>query len=168
MTSLAPINNWGGLHPLIVHFPIALLFVAPLFLLLGIIIEKLLKPFYLCALILMVLGTAGIFFAVSTGNSAAEIIATDPAITATLAAHVHFAERSQLSFSILDILFLIYVLSPNFTQNRIGKPDWVAGALFLIIYLFNITLVFNAAHHGGKLVHQHGVRSTLYQDPPIK
>ncbi len=168
MTDLAQINNWGSLHPLVVHFPIALLFVAPLFLLLGIMIEKLLKPFYICALILMLLGTAGVFLAVSTGNSAAEIIATDPAITATLAAHVNFAERAQLSFSLLSILFLIYVLSHNFTRNRLEKYNRIAGALFLIIYLFNLLLIFNAAHYGGKLVHQHGIKSTLYQDNPQK
>ena len=148
MTTLAQINTWGSLHPLIVYFPIALLFVAPLFIVLGIIVHKLLKPFYICALILILLGTAGVFLAVSTGNSAAETLSSDPAIAATLAAHVHFAERSQLSFSILGILFLIYVLSPNFTRNRLGKLDRVAGSLFLIIYVFTLALIFNTAHYG--------------------
>ena len=162
MTNLAQINNWGSLHPLIVHFPIALLFVAPLFIVLGIIIQKSLREFYICALILMLLGTAGVFFAVSTGNSAAETIASDPAITATLKAHVRFAEQSQLNFSALAILFLLYVISPNFTQKRFGKLDRAAGCLFLVVYVFNLALIFNTAHYGGTLVHKHGVKSTIY------
>lgn len=168
MTNLTQINNWGSLHPFIVHFPIALLFVAPLFILLGIIIQKSRKTFYICALILMLLGTAGVFLAVATGNFAAETLSGDPAITATLEAHVRFAEQSQLNFSVLAILFLIYILSPNFTQKRPGKLDRGAGCLFLIIYVFNLALIFNAAHYGGKLVHQHGVRSTFYLNSSSK
>ena len=162
MTNLAQINNWGSLHPLIVHFPIALLFVAPLFIVLGIIVQKSLRAFYICALILILLGTAGVFLAVSTGNSVAEILSSDPAIAATLEAHVRFAEQSQLNFSVLAIFFLFYVISPHFTQKRLGKLDRVIGSLFLIIYVFNLTLIFHTAHYGGTLVHQHGTRSTFY------
>ncbi len=34
-SSFPPFPSWDGLHPLIVHFPIALLLVAPLFVVLG-------------------------------------------------------------------------------------------------------------------------------------
>lgn len=168
MTNLAQINNWGSLHPLVVHFPIALLFIAPLFIVLGIIIQKSLREFYICALILMLLGTAGVFFAVSTGNFAAETLSRDPAIAATLEAHVRFAEQSQLNFSALAILFLLYVISPNFTQKRFSKLDQAAGCLFLIIYAFSLTLIFNTAHYGGTLVHKHGVKSTFYLNSSSK
>ena len=35
MIEFPPIPSWDGLHPLIVHFPIALLLVAPLLVVLG-------------------------------------------------------------------------------------------------------------------------------------
>ena len=35
MIQLPPIPGWYELHPLVVHFPIALLLIAPLFVLLG-------------------------------------------------------------------------------------------------------------------------------------
>ena len=40
MIQMPPIPSWDGLHPLIIHFPIALLLVAPLLVLIG----ALLKP----------------------------------------------------------------------------------------------------------------------------
>ena len=40
MIQMPPIPSWDGLHPLIIHFPIALLLVAPLLVLVG----ALLKP----------------------------------------------------------------------------------------------------------------------------
>ena len=56
--SLPPIPTWQVLHPLVIHFPIALLFVAPVFLLLAVLLPKNSRWLQLPALILMVLGTA--------------------------------------------------------------------------------------------------------------
>lgn len=168
MINISQINDWGSLHPLVVHFPIALLFVAPLFIALGLITHPLRKAFYICALILMLLGTAGVFCAVSTGDSAAEPLSNDPAVTAVLNSHVRFAEQARLNFSALAILFLFHVTSRTFIQKRLGKFDPAVVLIFLIIYALNLALVFNTAHYGGKLVHQHGIKSALYLDPPNK
>jgi uncharacterized membrane protein len=35
MLTLPPLPTWQAIHPLIVHFPIALLLVAPLFIVIG-------------------------------------------------------------------------------------------------------------------------------------
>ena len=168
MISITQINDWGSLHPLIVHFPIALLVVAPLFIALGLIVPQFRKAFYMCALILILLGTAGVFLAVSTGDSAAEALANNPAVTVTLNNHVRFAEQSRLNFSALAILFLFYVIFRTFIEQRLGKLDPAAALTFLIIYTLNLALIFNAAHYGGKLVHQHGIKSALYRDSPKK
>ena len=62
-----PIPSWDGLHPLIIHFPIALLLVAPILVLLGLISPNRGRAFLGAALILMVLGTIASWIAVSTG-----------------------------------------------------------------------------------------------------
>ena len=168
MINITQSNGWGSLHPLVVHFPIALLFVVPPFIALGLIVPQLRKAFYICALILILLGTAGIFFAVSTGDSAAEPLSNDPAVTATLNNHVRFAEQSRLNFSVLGILFFLYVISHTFTQKRLGKFDPAVVFIFLIIYTWNLALIFNTAHYGGRLVHRHGIKSAFYLDSPNK
>lgn len=159
-------NDWGSLHPIIVHFPVALLFVAPLFIALGLISPKSRKTFYICALILMLLGTTGVFFAISTGDSAAEALHVNPAISATLNTHVRFAEQSRLSFSILSGVFLLYaVFLSKLIQKCHSKIHLAAIWIFLIIYAFNLIFLFNAAHYGGRLVHEHGIKSSLYVNP---
>ena len=58
MQTLPPIPAWTELHPLVIHFPIALLLVAPLFIVAGIIVNPQKgRPFLVVALSLMVLGT---------------------------------------------------------------------------------------------------------------
>ena len=56
---LPPIPSWSELHPLVIHFPIALLLVAPIFILGAVFTDpKKGRPFLLAALVLMILGTA--------------------------------------------------------------------------------------------------------------
>ena len=58
MLTLPPIPSWQAIHPLVVHFPIALLLIAPVFILIGIALKPERRfPFLLVALILMALGT---------------------------------------------------------------------------------------------------------------
>jgi len=75
---LPPIPAWDGLHPLIVHFPIGLLLVAPVFLVLSQLFPKHARCFALSALILMALGTTATFVAVSTGLAAGRLTDKTP------------------------------------------------------------------------------------------
>ena len=60
MIALPPIPTWEGLHPLVVHFPIALLLVAPWLVLLGALLAPSRgRPWLFAALTLLALGTAG-------------------------------------------------------------------------------------------------------------
>lgn len=158
-------TDLGSLHPLVVHIPIGLLLIAPLFIVLGLIFKRSAKTFYISALILLAIGTLSIFLAISTGEKASEAITPNPALHETFEAHEHLAEKMRLKFSILTGLFAAYLLSFSFLTKKFSpKTHQIALVLFLIIYACSLTMLFHTAHLGGKLVHHYGVKSNLYTD----
>src|SRR5512140_602898 len=94
--SLPPLPTWDGLHPLVTHFPIALLLVAPLFLVLGLVRRSSGRPFLLAALLLMALGTIAIFVAVPTGEAAGRLAERTPLVSKALERHEELAETSRV------------------------------------------------------------------------
>ena len=73
MFQFPQIPSWDALHPLVIHFPIALLLIAPIFVLLGALLQPAKgRPYLLAATVLLLLGTAGTFIAVETGEAVAE------------------------------------------------------------------------------------------------
>ncbi|VAW12345.1 hypothetical protein MNBD_BACTEROID05-758 [hydrothermal vent metagenome] len=163
-TMLAGTNNWGAIHPIIIHFPVVLLLIVPFFILAGITFERSSKTLYLCALILMLLGTTAIFIAVSTGEQATEALETNTSILSTLGHHDELAEKSKVIFSVLSGIFLIFYLRTN-KLTQIGSRKIIISILtfFLIFYTFALLILFNTAHYGAKLVHQYGITSSLFE-----
>ena len=88
---LPPWPGWDGLHPLVIHFPIALLLTAPVFVLLAMIQPKRGASFGLSALVMLVLGTAAAFVAVETGEAAAELATRSEAINSAIESHASLA-----------------------------------------------------------------------------
>jgi len=53
MFMFPPIPSWDAMHPLIVHFPIALLLVTPLLVIFGIVLPKQARGLFIAALVVM-------------------------------------------------------------------------------------------------------------------
>ena len=158
-------NDWGSLHPVIVHVPVALLFIAPLFILMGLVFQKSSKAFYISALILLLAGTFGIYLAASTGEHASEYLKPNPETLKTLELHDRLGGIMRIDFTVLTSTFLTYLLSLSFLGRKFGpQTHRLALILFLIIYACHLVLLFNTAHQGGKLVHLHGITSQLYKN----
>lgn len=155
-------NDWGALHPAVIHFPIALLTIAPLFVLLGAFFPSSRKNFFISAVLLLWIGTAAIFLSVSTGEEVVEHLTISPAFAHTLEEHSELAEQSRWMFGALTLLLTAYTfvfLPKNKNQNLIFL------CVFLLFYMYSLYVLYDAAHHGGKLVHKHGIKSSLYNSP---
>ncbi len=161
-----PIPPWDGLHPLIVHFPIALLLVAPVLVLLGLVVRPYSRGLLAGALTLMLLGTAGAWVAVETGEAAAQLADRTPEITTTLQRHQELAETTRTVFTLLAALFAVLFFAPVVLRKD-WKPALVytSHGLFLAFYLAGMLVLANTAHAGGTLVHEHGVRAMISSAP---
>jgi len=163
MLTLPPIPSWQAIHPLIVHFPIALLLIAPLFIVLGVVRKPERSfPFLLVALILMALGTVSTFVAASSGEAAGELTENMPQAKAVLEQHQELAETTEIAFSALTLIFASILFVPRLLKRAPTRAiSMVLPLVFLIFYATGAVLLTNTAHQGGRLVHEIGVRAQM-------
>lgn len=166
MNILPPLQPYEGLHPLVVHFPIALLLVAPVFVVLGLLWRSIASPMFLSAIVLLVIGTVGAFLAVSTGEAAEDFVVKSAAIEATLSRHESLAELSRNLFVAVTIVGAL-LAGMHWRWRAKVKPAvvWGVGVAFLAAHGAASIVLANAAHEGGRLVHEHGVRSSTTVAP---
>lgn len=160
MISLPPIPSWDSLHPLIIHFPIALLLVAPVFAFIGIFKKG--KMFSTAALILLLLGTAAAFIAVETGEAASELVVRTPEISRVLQHHAELAENTFKIFLALTLIFASILLLPRLLKKELRPSTSCSLQVgFLILYMAGVLALVSTAHQGGTLVHSLGVHAIM-------
>ncbi len=149
------IPDWmPNIHPLIVHFPIALLIVAVFADLLGLILRR--YPWLkTAALWLYVLGAVGTIAAYLTGKEAAEMVHFPAPAYAVVSTHADLALNTMLFFSIYA---LARILSAWKKWDRFNS---VAIGL-LLVAAGGAGLIQQTAERGGELVFRYGV-GTLIQ-----
>lgn len=160
MISYIP-QSWDALHPMVVHFPIALLYVAPIFLILALIFAEKSKVWLWTSAIMIVLGTAFTFAAVSTGEAAEEFAEEVAAAEAALEQHEEMAELVQVIFGALSLMLVGIALAFQFIpflKNRMCILRAALG-LLLIVHFIGLGVLTEAAHQGGRLVHEFGIRA---------
>ena len=136
-----PIPTWEGLHPIIVHFPIALLMIAPVIIILGLLMPKNGRAVLISAFVLMLIGTIATFVAVSTGDAAGEL-----------------AETTQTVFAALTTIFGVMLFAPMIFKKELSRKIVIPlNVAFLVFYGAGVVLLMNTAHQGGRLVHEFGV-----------
>lgn len=167
MIELPPIPTWDALHPLIVHFPVALLLVAPIFVLVGLAMKpERSRGLLVSALVLMILGTMAAWVAVETGEAAGRMADRTPAVNVILEHHEELAESVRLVFTALTAVFAAVLFVPNLIRRQLGRA---ASSSLLVVYLgfyaVGVLLLANTAHNGGRLVHEQGVHA-LMPPPP--
>jgi len=157
-----PIPSWDGLHPIIIHFPIALLIVAPIIILLGLLMPKNGRTFLLSAFVLMLIGTIATFVAVSTGEAAGELAEQINNVEAVLEEHEELAETTRTVFTALTAIFGVILFAPMLFKKELSRAILIPLNLaFLLFYGSGVVLLMNTAHQGGILVHQLGVHAVM-------
>jgi uncharacterized membrane protein len=148
---------------MIIHFPIALLLIAPAFILLGALRAPARgRPYLMAAMALLLLGTAGTFVAVETGEAAAQIAERAPGVEQVIETHESLAERTRAVFSVLSVIFLALLAGPQFLKRTDSRlTTTILPLAFLILYSAGILLLVNTAHNGGRLVHEYGVKAMV-------
>jgi len=163
MLQFPPLPAWDSFHPLIVHFPIALLFLSPLFILISAVPRPPKgKPYMIAALVILLLGSAGLFLAGSTGQAASELAERGGPVDAVLEAHEELAEATKTVFAGLSAILLGMFVIPlvlRRQENRLFST--LLPMAFLALYSVGIVFLINTAHAGGRLVHEFGVHAVV-------
>ena len=168
MLQLPPIPPWESLHPLLIHFPIVLLLVSPLFILIGVVRGSSRgKPYLMAALILLLLGTMSLFLSVETGEAAAELVDQTPPVRALLQSHQDLAENTRNVFVALSLIGTAVLLLPRLIREDRVLFSRVLPLCFLVFYVVGMLFLVNTADRGGRLVHELGVHAVITNDPGL-
>ena len=133
---IQPLLDWNRLHPAVVHFSIALLLVAPFFVVAGGILLPLKgRAFLLSALVMMAIGMASLFVALETGDAAGQLRDQTGEIRQVLQQHVRLAETTCVLFLALTAAFAHLVVLPRILKRELSRTLSASLlAAFLILY----------------------------------
>ncbi len=134
------------LHPMVVHFPVALILVALLFDVVSLFTQR--ELFGKMALYLLVLGTLGLIAAFLTGDLAEEGVEKTRALHQVLETH---EEAGELTMWFMIVVVAARLAMVYFRRSQ-GVFQWAALAAMIIGAL----LVIRTAYYGGELVYKHG------------
>lgn len=152
---------WESLHPVVVHFPIALLLLSPLFTLLSALLPAAKgRPYPIAALIILLLGTASLPIAAATGAATARGRKDIGDGALVLAIHRQSAAEAAIVFIALSIVLLGIVLVPTDLEvERSRVITTIFPISILVLYCVGIVLILSTADAGFRIVHEFGVRS---------
>ncbi|MDP3683956.1 MAG: DUF2231 domain-containing protein [Ignavibacteria bacterium] len=133
------------LHPMIVHFPIALLIVGFLSEVAGLILKK--EFFTKAAFYLLILGTLGVIAAYITGDIAGDGVSETGQLKNALKTHEHSAQLTLWLMAGAAVVRITLVWMKKFN----GVFKYAALALFLA----GVLSIARTGYYGGELVYKH-------------
>jgi uncharacterized membrane protein len=145
-----------------VHFPIAFLLAAPLFLLVSLFTKDVWKTWVGAALVLMVLGTAAAWLAVASGHAAGQLVDKTPLLEREIGRHEALGVDTRNLFTALLGAFAVLLLLPAAIRRALPRPARIAlHAVFLVVYLGGTVVLGRTASQGGRLVHEFGIQAMI-------
>lgn len=153
--------DWApNIHPLIVHFPIALLTAGVVVDLLALILSR--RPVLReAATWLYCAGAATAIAGYITGENAADGMLLPAEVTPLVDVHDNWAFRTTLLFTLLAVARAVL---PRYVTLK--GPAWWAA---FVVALAGWGMLFETAEHGGELVYGHGLGvQGITTDAPIE
>lgn len=155
------------LHPLVVHFPIALLMVVPLLVLLGLAWSEHRAGIHIAALVLLVIGTSMAVLAVISGLAASGAVTGAPELMAVLDLHERLAKRTTFFYAALTLAFILIQLVPVLAASWDSRRRILALNLaWLAVSLGANALLVRTGHLGGRMVHELAVHARAAAGTP--
>lgn len=141
------------LHPMIVHFPIALIIVGFLSDLVGALVKR--QFFIAAGLYLIALGSVGTIAAYLSGNLAGDGVSEAGALGTALETHEGAATLALWTIIVLVIMRVTLEL----TKQMTGWKQWAMAALLAV----GVGTIARTGYYGGELVYKHaaGVQLTF-------
>jgi uncharacterized membrane protein len=155
---------WNHIHPAIVHFPIALLTVAPLLVLLGLLWPAQRRGIHAAAMVLLVLGLGGLFLALASGDAVERFAKATPALLAGVREHELLAQKTTLVFGLLVLTFTMLWGLPLLRRRELARSlERGLLMLWLLLSLGGVLILAQTGHAGGHLVHD--LHTHAYPEP---
>ncbi len=139
------LQNLMNVHPLFVHFPIALLLVAAALYVLGTITKR--ESIFVAGKWSLLLGTLGAAFAVLTGLQAAKSVPHAGETHQIMMAHQYLG----IAVLVVSLILSLWVLISKANIPTRGRT------LFLIVLFALAAILTQQADLGGRMVFMHGV-----------
>jgi uncharacterized membrane protein len=156
---------WNHIHPAIVHFPIALLTVAPLLVLVGLVWPAQRRGIHTSALILLALGIGGLLLALLTGDAVERFARATPALVAGVREHELAAQWTTLIYGSLGVAFAVLWALPLLRKRELShRVERGLLVLWLLLSAAGVLAVARTGHLGGHLVHD--LHTHAYPEPP--
>jgi uncharacterized membrane protein len=149
-----------NIHPILVHFPIAL--ITGFFLLdcLGVLFKK--SPWRDVATGMLYLGALTAGFTVAAGLQAAESVAHGDAVHEIMENHEHIG----IAILVLSVLLSLWRFVGRLSTGE--NPKGPVNGLFMTFSAILVVLVMFAADLGGLMVYQHGVAVKMNALDPVQ
>ena len=157
---LPPIPPFDQLHPLVIHFPIALVLVTPVVIALALAWHKQARVLLVVATLLMIMAGGAAILAVQTGNAASGYAENVLGAGPVLDDHAKMGTRARnATLALTGALAIGTALAWRGGEKLPRKFVLIGGGVYLAVHAAGALLVANAAHEGGRLVHEFGVRA---------